>query len=149
MADKLIILADRGELRAYKLTRSEMDTTPRLELLEKLETVDGHARIADKVSDLAGRYHVSNGNGHAVAASTSENHNLRSELDKRALKVIVQSINDLVLREKPPMWFFAAPKEINHRIVEQLDSAVRSRMKKNVGADLIKTDKSQLLTHFS
>src|SRR5436190_1250482 len=108
MADKLIILADRGELKAYKLTRNEMDTTPRLELLEALDTIDGHGRIVDKVTDAAGRYRVSNGTGQAVSASISENHNLRTELDKRALKVIVQSINDLVRREKPPMWFFAA-----------------------------------------
>ncbi len=149
MSDKLIILADRGELKAYKLTRSEMDTTPRLELLEGFATVDGHGRIVDKVSDLAGCYPVSSGNGHATAASTSENHNLRTELEKRALKVIVEGINELVRREKSPMWYFAAPKEINQRIVEQLDGEVRSRMKKNVGSDLLKTDKAHLLTHFA
>lgn len=146
---KLIILADMGELKAFRLTRTEPDTTPRLELLETLDTVGGHGRIADKVTDLAGRNRVSAGAGQAVGASTGENHNLRTELDKRALKVIVQSINELVRRERPPAWFFAAPREINNRIVEQLDGEVRSRMKKNVSADLLKTDKSQLLTHFS
>lgn len=149
MSNKLIILADLGELKAFKLTRNELDTTPRLELLEAFDTTDGHWRIADKVTDLAGRYHVSNGAGQSVAASTSENHNLRSEHDKRAMKVLVQSINDLVRREKLPVWFFAAPREINSRIVGQLDGPVRLRLKKNVGADLLKTDKSRLLKHFS
>src|SRR3989442_14024327 len=50
MANKLIILADLGELKAYKLTRDELDTTPRLELVETFNTLDGHGRIVDKVS---------------------------------------------------------------------------------------------------
>jgi protein required for attachment to host cells len=149
MADKLIILTDLGSLKAYRLIRDELSSTPRLELTESFDTLDAHGRLADKVTDMAGRFPVAAGAGPAVAASNGENHNLKTELQRRVIRQLAESVDRLVKQQKPPIWFFAAPKEINRQIVDQLDTDVRSRMKKNVGADLIKVDKSDVMGYFA
>lgn len=147
MADKLIVLADLGRMKAYRVTRDEMSTTPRIEMINEFENVDAHGKMVDKVSDKAGRFPAANGNGEG-GMSIGENHNLKTEMDRRLVKQLAASIDGLVKRTDPPVWFFAAGKEINQRIVDELSPEVCSRMKKNVFADLTKIAKSDLLSHF-
>lgn len=148
MANKLIILVDLGEIKAYKLLRDELSGSTRLELMESSPVPESHERLIDKVTDLAGRFPVAAGTN-AVGASIGENHNLKTELQKRTIRTLAERINRLVRLEKIPMWFLAAAREINQRVVDQLDPEVRAKMKKNVGADLIKADTSELMAHFA
>lgn len=148
MAHKLIILADCGGLKAYKLSRNEMQGSEHLELVDDFDVEDSHGRLGDKVSDQAGSFPAAGGSDF-VGTPTGENHNLRTEMQKRAIRTLAGSINDLVRKEQPLIWFFASPKEINQKITAQLDTDVRGTLKKNLRADLIKADTSELLTRFA
>ncbi|MEI8341424.1 MAG: host attachment protein [Verrucomicrobiota bacterium] len=145
MADKLIVLADLGRMKAFRVTRDEMSKTPKLDVVGEFDNADSHVRLVDKVSDKAGRFPGTNGSG---AMSNGENHNLKSESERRSIKQLSESINRLVEKEAPTLWYFAASKEINQKIVEELSSGVRSKLKKIVTADLTKVTKAELLTHF-
>jgi hypothetical protein len=143
MANKLIVLAALGSLKAYSMTTDELSQTPRLDLVHEHHEEAAHARIADQLTDKAGRFATPGG-----GASVSENHNLRSENQRRLVKQLASRISQIVQDEKPSAWFFGAAKEINQRIVDELDAGVRAKLSKNVAADLVKIHKSELLAHF-
>jgi len=145
MADKLIVLADLGRMKAYRVTRDEMSKTQKLEIVGDYSNPGAQAKFVDKVSDKAGRSAGMNGSG---AMSMGENHNLKTEEERRNVRQLADDITRLVERENPALWFFAAGKEINQRIVDALSNGVRSKLKKNVAADLTKVDKAGLLAHF-
>jgi hypothetical protein len=143
MANKLIVLAALGSLKAYTVTTDEMTQSPRVDLVHEHHEEAGHGKLADHVTDKAGRFPSPNG-----GTSAGENHNLRTENQRRLVKQIASRITQLVQSENPASWFFGAAKEINQRIVDELDSSVRAKLAKNVSADLVKIHKSELLAHF-
>ena len=144
MTDKLIIVADLGRVKAYRITHDSLSPTPRLELVEDLEMTEAHGRLLDKVTDKAGRF-PGNGTGPG-GMSIGENHNLGLETERRLLKKVAERIDSLVKNER--VWYLAAVKEINPRVLENLSPAARQTLSKNISADLIKTPKEQLLSHF-
>ncbi len=147
MPDKLVLLADLGTLKAYKVTRDELHGHPRIDLVENMENVNAHQRISDMVTDQAGRFGVGNG----VAAgqmSHGENHNLKTENEKRSIELLSSRVNEIVGGSDAAHFYFAAPAQINQRVVDGFSSAVRAKMQKNLNSDLIKIDKSELLARF-
>ena len=149
MPHKLIVLADLGRLKAFRVTRDEMTSKLHVELAEELNLLDGQEKLLEKVTDKAGRFPASGGSNGAGALSAGENHNLQSEIQKRLIKRIGEGINELVKRDNPTMWHFAAAQEINARIQELLCSEVRAKLSKSVGSDLTKIGKNELLSHFT
>ena len=149
MPHKLIVLADLGRLKAFRVTRDEMTSNLHVELAEELNFLDGQGKMLDKVTDRAGRFPSSGGTNGGGAMSAGENHNLQSEIQKRLIKRLGEGINDLIKRENPTIWHFAAAQEINHKIQDELCTEVRSKLSKSVGSDLTKIGKSELLAHFT
>lgn len=148
MPNKLIILTDLGSFKAFRLTRDQMTQNEHLQLIENFEPLDGHQRLQDKVTDQAGRFPVSNG----VASgqmSHGENHNLQTEMQRRVIKLLAENINNVVRREDPAMWYFAANAEIDQKILDGVEPPLRARMKKHVRSDLTKINKGELLSYFS
>jgi hypothetical protein len=45
-------------------------------------------------------------------------------------------------------WYFAAPTEINGRIVERLSPEATARLAKNIPANITKVKKSEILSYF-
>src|SRR4051812_1798572 len=101
MPHKLIVLADLGRLKAFRVTRDEMTSKVHVELAEELNFLDGPGKMLDKVTDKAGRFPASGG---ANGGGAGENHNLQTEIQKRLIKRLGEGINDLVKREQPTMW---------------------------------------------
>src|SRR6266567_2644796 len=79
----LIIVTDRGSLKAYRVNETPT-RGPSLQLVQAFNITDAHGRLVDKVSDLAGRFPVTNGAGaHRGAASIAERTQLEAETDRR------------------------------------------------------------------
>jgi hypothetical protein len=144
MTDKLIVVADLGRVKAYRVTRDDMSTSSRVELVDDVELTEAHGRLVEKVTDKAGRF-PGNGTGPG-GMSIGENHNLGLETERRLLKKVAERIDGLVKNERG--WYLAAVKEINPRVLESLSPSARATLQKNVSADLIKTPKDELLSHF-
>jgi protein required for attachment to host cells len=144
----LIIVTDRGSLKAYRVNETPT-RGPSLQLVQAFNITDAHGRLVDKVSDLAGRFPVTDGAGaHRGASSIAERTQLVTETDRRIHKELADQIVKIVSSNGEEAWSFAAPAEIHAAIVGLLPAAARDRIVEHVKSDLVKTDPSKLPAHF-
>ncbi len=142
----LIIVADRGSLKAYRVEETPT-RGPSLHLIQAFDLTDAHGKMIDKVSDLAGRYAISDGAGSHHSASIAES-KLETETDRRIYKQLADQIVKIIDRSGKEGWSFAAPAEIHSAIVGLLPSAARNRIVEHVKSDLVKVEPSKLPAHF-
>jgi hypothetical protein len=144
----LIIVTDRGSLKAYRVNETPT-RGPSLQLVQAFNITDAHGRLVDKVSDLAGRFPVTDGAGaHRGASSIAERTQLATETDRRIQKELADQIVKIVSGNGKEGWSFAAPAEIHSAIVDLLPATVRDRIVEHVKSDLVKTEPSKLPAHF-
>jgi hypothetical protein len=54
--DKIIIItADLGHFKAYRITKDPLETSPIVTLIESYDSIEGHGKLGDKLSDAAGK----------------------------------------------------------------------------------------------
>jgi hypothetical protein len=144
----LVIVTDRGSLKAYRVNETPT-RGPSLQLVQALNITDAHGRLVDKVSDLAGRFPVSDGAGaHHGASSIAERTQLEAETDRRIQKELADQITKIVSPNGKEGWSFAAPAEIHAAIVDLLPPAVRDRIVEHVKSDLVKVEPAKLISRF-
>src|SRR5215472_172643 len=144
----LVIVTDRGSLRAYRVNETPT-RGPSLQLVQAFNMTDAHGRLIDKLSDLAGRFPVTEGAGaHRGPASIAERTQLVTEMDRRIQKELADQITQIVSQNGKEGWSFAAPAEIHAAIVDSLPSAVRQGIVEHVKSDLVKVDAAKLVDHF-
>jgi len=145
----LLVVADLGGFKAFKLeTNTQLNRTPRLEILDHFVNVQAHGRLVDKVTDLSGRFPRGTGLKNGGAMSDGERHNIELESRKRQVRQMAQRLNELARSVDVERCFLAASREINHQLLEELEPKVRSKIVKNVPADLTKLERPQILRHF-
>ena len=137
MKDKMILLADLGRVKAYRLHHDPRNSTPQVELVDDFEFLESHERMRLRVSDQA---------GHLPGTGNGEDHNLQLETERRLVKEAADKICALV--QGKGAWYLAAPGKINARLVECLSPEARASLAKNVQADLVKTSPEKLPGHF-
>ena len=145
MKKQLLIVTDLGSFKAYAVDNSRLNTTPRLELIDHFDPEEPHRKIADKVSDLAGRYRAL---GEKGGTPRGERHNIELEERKRLVRRLSDRLNALMGDSGVDACYFAASKGIDHQILEALSPAAQAKIKRNLPADLIKASKKQLLDYF-
>jgi len=144
----LVIVTDRGSLKAYRVTETPT-RGPSLQLVQAFNITDAHGRLADKLSDVAGRFPVAEGAGaHRGPASIAERTQLTGEIDRRIQKELADQITQIVSQNGKEDWSFAAPAEIHAAIVDSLPAAVRQRIVEHVKSDLVKVEPARLISHF-
>ncbi len=144
--DKIIIVVDLGHFKAYRVSKNPMES-PKTELIKSYDFIDGHGKLRDKLSDVAGRFGAGEGKGSA-RKGYGEPHNIELETEKRLIKLIVKDINGLIAKEKCAKWYLAAVKSINKQIVGNLAPGVKAKLHKNIAADLTKVARSKILSRF-
>ena len=145
MKSKLLIVADLGLVKAYKLDFTP-NHTPRLEQLEEIVLEAAHSLLLDKVTDEAVRHSwPTQKNGGAPLA---DDHNFKLELRRRLICQISDHIRRLIERSGCDVCWLAAHKEINQKILEELPPAVCHLIKKNLPRDLTKVGQKELLDQF-
>jgi hypothetical protein len=143
----LIIVADRGSLKAYRVDETPT-RGPSLRLIQAFDLTDAHGKLVDKVTDLAGRFPVSDGAGGRHANSIAERTQLETEIDRRIHKQLADQIVKIIDRSGKEGWSFAAPAEIHGAIVDLLPRAARDRIVEHVKSDLVKIESAKLPSHF-
>ena len=142
----LIIVTDRGSLKAYKVNETPT-RGPSLQLVQAFNITGAHGKLADKVTDLAGRYGEGAGAGVHQGASTAES-KLETETDRRIYKELADQIVKLVKSDGVDGWSFAAAADIHGAIVDLLPGKVRARIVEHVKSDLVKIEPAKLPSHF-
>ncbi len=144
----LIIVVDRGSLKAYRVDETPT-RGPSLQLVQAFDITDAHGKLIDKVTDLAGRFPVSDGAGvHHHGASIGEHTQLETETDRRIYKQLADQIVKIAKNKGVEGWSFAAPASIHAAIVDLLPADVRDRIVEHVKSDLVKIEPAKLPTHF-
>jgi hypothetical protein len=143
----LIIVADRGSLKAYRVDETPT-RGPSLRLIQAFDLTDAHGKLIDKVTDLAGRFPVSDGVGGRHANSIAERTQLETETDRRIHKQLADQIVKIIDRSGKEGWSFAAPAEIHGAIVDLLPRTARDRIVEHVKSDLVKIEPAKLPSHF-
>jgi Protein required for attachment to host cells len=140
----LIIVTDRGSLKAYKVTETPT-RGPHLQLVQAFDTTDAHGRYQDKLTDQAGSFP-----GGAAPGQTNspERTGIDIENDRRICKQLADSIAEIAEREGRDGWSFAAPASIHSAVVELLPTDVREKIVEYVKSDLVKIEPAKLPTHF-
>ncbi len=147
-ACSLVIVTDRGSLKAYRVNETPT-RGPSLQLVQAFNMTDAHGKLIDKVSDLAGRFPVTEGAGaHRGPASTAEHTQLATETDRRIQKELAEQIAKIVSQTGNDGWSFAAPAEIHTAIVDLLPANARQRIVEHVKSDLVKVEPARLMGHF-
>lgn len=139
----LIIVTDRGSLKAYKVAETP-NRGPNLSLLRAFDTTEAHGRYQDKVTDQAGRFSTLN----TTQGETAERQGLEEESERRIIRQLADNIAEVVKGAGLEGWSFAAPSSIHGAIVEQLPKEVRERVVEHVKSDLVKIEPSELPRHF-
>ncbi len=144
----LVIVTDRGGLKAYRVDETPT-RGPSLQLVQAFNITDAHGKLVDKLSDVAGRFPVSNGvGGHHRGASVAERTQIEVETDRRIQKELADQITKIVSSNGKEGWSFAAPAEIHSAIVDLLPPAVRERIVEHVKSDLLKVEPAKLISRF-
>jgi hypothetical protein len=143
----LIIVADRGSLKAYKVNETP-NRGPGLQVVQALNITDAHGRYQDKLSDEAGRFPVSDGASGRHANSIAERTALETENDRRICKQLADHIVEVVRTEGKEGWSFAAPASIHAAVVELLPAEIRDRIVEHVKSDLVKIEPAKLPPYF-
>ncbi|MDB6076074.1 MAG: hypothetical protein JWO89_3714 [Verrucomicrobiaceae bacterium] len=137
----LIILADRGNLIAYKTV-----SPGRLEKTESLDLVEGREKISEQYADKAGNFAMGS---QVQGGGTAERFLMEEELEKRILTTIARLITEICGKEGAQSWGFAAASEINEAILEHVSPTLRARLTVNVRKDLTNTPAKEVAEHFS
>jgi Protein required for attachment to host cells len=147
----LIIVTDRGSLKAYKVDETP-NRGPGLRLVQSFETTDAHGRYQDKLTDQAGRFPVGDGGGAAGSGrhqnAAAERQGMETENDRRIFRQLADNIADVVKREGPEGWSFAAPASIHSAVVDLLPVEIRDRIVEHVKSDLVNIEAANLMQHF-
>lgn len=149
MKTKWVVLADLGSMKAYKIDNSSENSHPRLELLDSFENPEVHSKLSEKVTDQAGQFARGSrgaGAGHEIASG--ERHNIELEQRRRWVRQVSERIERVLRRADVEVCWFAASKEINHQILEELSHEATAKIERNTTANLSKIEKSELLSHF-
>jgi 23S rRNA G2069 N7-methylase RlmK/C1962 C5-methylase RlmI len=149
MNKKLLVVADLGHFKAYKLEQNQSFSQPRLQLLEQWDT-DVPRHLSQELSDQAGQYRKGSVPSGASNLSDGEQHNIDLERRRRALKTVATHMRELLNRKEIDVdgCYFAAGPEINGAILDQLDNQTKSRIQKNVCANLTRLNTEEVVSRF-
>lgn len=144
----LLVVADRGGLKAFRVEPNPTPRAPRLRQVQNLDLTISHGRYADKVTDQAGRFGVNAAAGAPGAGGAAEHTTIELENSRRAIKQVAEQIVAVVKQEKTEGLLLAAPALMNTALIEELPPDLRNRLVENVSADLRRTDVAKLVSHF-
>lgn len=147
--NELVIVADLGKLKAFRIVKDPMKlASDKVEMIREICTQEPHAKASDKFADSAGRFYLGGGTA-GTAAGYGEPHAIESEEERRAIKLLADTISALVQKEGCKKWHVALDKSINHQVLAILPPEIKARLAGNVNANLTKTDKARIMEHFS
>jgi len=141
----LLIVTDLGHFKAYRLEQDVGSHQRRLETIDATQTeVTNH--LSETLTVQAGR--LRKAGSQTGAGSDGQDHNLSLERRHRAVRALGKRIQDLVSREKPERFYFAADPQINEPLLAELDQRTRDKISRNICANLSKLTPGELLKRF-
>lgn len=147
---KIIIAANLGNLRVLKYREAGEDPVEQAHLVEEPgESGKEHVKaIHETVTDQSGRFARGGAVGLETGMSHGEEHNLKAEIERSALKKMAARIECALSAEGYPAWILAAPKPILGRLADMLTETSRKLLLSTVGADLTRCPLAEMEKRF-
>jgi hypothetical protein len=150
MKSSFIIVADRGNLKAFRVEKVPNGRPPRLQLVEALTLTDAHMRISEINTDMAGGFPAAMaGQSQGRHQNSISEQHLDLEIDKRIIKQLAEHICSILRHEQPGAWAFAAPSTINRAVLDEMEPALSRQLTDNLQADLVNLEPGNILDRFS
>jgi len=132
----IIICANSGRLRTFRVSRSEtmVDPVNQISEIGNEELEDGPQRVGEITSDQAGRFRSDGTPG----MGQGDANGLEREEERRLISQLAEKIGGTLREVKAEKWMLAAPHTINARLLEELDPALRQSLATNEKHDLTK-----------
>lgn len=145
----LLIVADRGLLRAYHQTQNKADRKPHLELIAEVKPESAHQKLSDQVTEQAGRFPRGGGRTNISGdLSAGESLNSEAEQDRQLISQLAGSINTLLADNAVTSCSIAISGAIHNQLLEAIDPKARAKIGQVLASNLAKTDPNELLAHF-
>jgi hypothetical protein len=147
---KIIIAANLGNLRVLRHREAGEDPAQKAHLVEEPgESGKQHVKsIQETVTDQSGRFARGVAVGFETGMSHGEEHNLKSEIERNALRKMAARIDCVLSGDGYPGWILAAPQPILARLEEALPAAARKSLLSSVGADLTRCPLPEMEARF-
>jgi hypothetical protein len=147
MTCELIIVLDRGCLKAFKVFHNSWETNPRIDLLQEIQTA-AHGKLSDWLTDKPGRFPGSGPIGDKARAH-GENHHLESEFHRRMIQQLAKHAEN-ILRQHPECdcWHLATPREISRELMDRLSPQAIDGLRICLPENLVKASEAEILDHF-
>lgn len=141
MQNTLLIVADRGALKAYQIEKTEHNK-PAAHLVDTYCVEEAHKKYQDLYSDMAGGFPslATNGQGNG----TAERMKLGAENEMKCFRKLAQHIGELLEKHRPDRWAFAAPSEINSAIIDGVSAELKKSLHMRIPRDLVNTPATDL-----
>ena len=148
--ESLIVIANLGKIRCIKVKTADGDPGEQDHLTEAAGSMieEPLEHRGEVVTDQSGRFAQGTVSGQEGGMSYGEQHNLDTEIERKAIKRISDRIVKIVAAEGNRRWLLAAPKPILNRLVETLSKPCRDALSRTVGADLVKEPLAKLEQRF-
>ena len=136
--DDILIVADKAEFKAFKVTATQMGTKD-IELIEDIIYVDSYRRMGSLLSDKAGNLGHNNGDRKSI----------KKEMHRKSLTMLLADTKSVLNQNLNSSWHISAPANILNNIISSLDNNLCKSLGMILSKDLVNTKKTKLLTHFS
>jgi hypothetical protein len=147
MSTTLIIVADSGLLKAYRISQKSLAHKRKAELVKSVYYEQAHRKLGEIVSDQAGRFR-GGGKITNAGATTGEEHNLLQDLQKKVIKHLTADIESVVKLYAADAYHLALSVKLYKPVLEAMRKDFRAKFKKTVNADLTKETVAKLRERF-
>ena len=145
----LVIVASLGEIKAFKANprtlEAEVGLKPnevKLDLLTSIDIVTAHKKLQDLITGIEGSFKA----GFLNRAVSGENHNLKAEIYREAVKSVAEDIDALIDQYGDKKVFLSIPRVIKNDVLNLLKN--KDKIFRIVEKDLLKMDKNKLIEEF-
>ncbi|NQY94552.1 MAG: host attachment protein [Campylobacteraceae bacterium] len=136
-ADDILIIADKAEFKAFKVTSTVLGTKD-IKMIENISYIDPHKKISSLLSDKVGNQGHNNG----------DNKYMKREMFRKSLDMILSSTKRVLSTNLNSSWHISAPSSMLNSIISNLDNNIYRSLGLILHKDLINTKKTKLLSHF-
>ncbi|MFI5264457.1 MAG: host attachment protein, partial [Candidatus Kapaibacterium sp.] len=109
---------------------------------------NAHRRLHDQLTDTKGSFRGS-GDARSARHGSGEQHNLKSDLQKKSFQGLAHDIEGVILHTPQSEYYLALPQPIHKAVTALMNKAVRTKIKKELAADLTKDTVKDIRKRFN
>lgn len=147
MSTTVIIVADAGALKAYRISEKSLIHKRKAELVKSIQYEEAHRKLSEVVSDQAGRFRGA-GKIFNAAGATGEEHNLLLDMQKKIIKHLATDIESVIKLYAADAYHLALSVKLYRPVLDALRKDIRAKLKRTVNADLTKETLGKLRERF-